>query len=67
VCCEPIEIPMLFTSFDDYWQPLLGATGPAPAYVASLDEDRRTALARRLDAMLPRGASGTIALTAHAQ
>lgn len=66
VRCAPLEIPMVFASFDDYWQPLLGATGPAPAYVASLDEDRRTALARRLDATLPRGGDGTIALTARA-
>ena len=66
VRCDPIEMPMAFASFGDYWQPLLGATGPAPAYVASLDEDRRTALARRLDATLPRGADGTIALTARA-
>ena len=66
VCCEPIGIPMTCASFEDYWQPLLGATGPAPAYVASLDEDHRTALARRLDLTLPRGADGTIALTARA-
>jgi SAM-dependent methyltransferase len=66
VSCGPIEIPMAFAGFDDYWQPLLGATGPAPAYVASLEEDRRIALARRLDASLPRGVDGTIALTARA-
>ena len=66
VRCESIEIPMAFASFEDYWQPLLGATGPAPAYVASLDEDQRTALARKLHAALSRGADGTIALTARA-
>ena len=66
VRCEPIEMPMTFASFDDYWQPLLGATGPAPAYVMSLDEDRRKALARRLDTTLSRDADGAIALTARA-
>ena len=64
--CEPIEIGTEFASFDDYWQPLLGGTGPAPSYVASLDADRRTALARRLEQALPRGPGGTIALTARA-
>jgi SAM-dependent methyltransferase len=66
VCCEPIEIATEFASFDDYWRPLLGGTGPAPSYVASLDADRRTALARRLEKALPRGPGGTVALTARA-
>lgn len=66
VRCEPVEIPTTFASFDDYWQPLLGGTGPAPSYVASLDADRRDLLARRLDATLRRGPGGAIALTARA-
>ncbi len=47
--CEPIEIPTVFTGVDDHWRPLLGGAGSAPAYVASLDAERRTALARRLE------------------
>jgi len=66
VRCEPLEIPTAFASFDDYWRPLLGGTGPAPSYIASLDGDRRDLLARRLDATLPRGGGGAIALTAQA-
>jgi SAM-dependent methyltransferase len=66
VRCEPIEISTAFTGFDDYWQPLLGGTGPAPSYVASLDANRRAALARKLEQTLPRGPGGTIALTARA-
>ena len=66
VRCEPVEIPTAFASFDDYWQPFLGGTGPAPSYVASLDADRRELLARRLDATLRRGPGGAIALTARA-
>jgi len=66
VRCEPIEILTEFTSFDDYWQPFLGGTGPPPFYVASLDADRRAALARRLDQVLPRNADGMISLTARA-
>jgi len=66
VRCEAIEIPTVFSSFDDYWGPMLGGTGPAPSYVASLDANRRTALARRLEESLPRRPDGAIALTARA-
>ena len=66
VHCEPIEIPTEFASFADYWRPLLGGTGPAPSYVASLDADHRTTLARKLEQALQQGPSGTIALTARA-
>lgn len=66
VCCEPIEINTVFRSFDDYWRPFLGGTGPAPSYVTSLDADRRSILARKLEEMLPRGRDGTITLTARA-
>jgi SAM-dependent methyltransferase len=66
VRCEPIEIPTVFAGFDDFWRPLLGGTGPAPSYVASLDADRRTALARTLEWALPPGPDGTIALAARA-
>lgn len=66
VRCEPIEIPTVFTSFADYWRPLLGGTGPAPSYVASLDAERRLILARRVEETLRQGPDGTIALTARA-
>lgn len=64
--CDAIEIPTTFASFRDYWQPFLGGTGPAPSYVASLDAERRAILSRKLEETLPRGADGTIALTARA-
>jgi SAM-dependent methyltransferase len=66
VRCDAIEIPTEFASFEDYWSPLLGGTGPAPSYVSSLDVERCAALARALEATLPRTPSGTIALTARA-
>lgn len=59
-----IEIRTEFASFDDFWRPFLGGPGPAPSYVASLDADRRTALARHLQSALPRGAGGTVPLVA---
>ena len=66
VRCEPIEIQTQFDSFDDYWRPLLGGTGPAPSYLASLDADRRAALARNLRQALRQQAGGGITLTARA-
>ena len=45
---QSIVIDLTFLSFDDYWQPFLGGQGPAGAYVASLAEPRRAALAARL-------------------
>ncbi len=39
-----LEITMEFRDFDDLWQPFLGGTGTAPAYVATLDDGRRERL-----------------------
>jgi len=66
VRCEAIDMPTEFPGFDDYWRPLLGGTGPAPSYVASLDAERRTALRRRLEEALPANSSGAIDLRARA-
>lgn len=66
VRCDPIEIPTVFATFDDYWRPFLGGTGPAPSYLASLDADRRALLAHTLEGGLRRGPDGTIALSARA-
>src|SRR5690606_584842 len=61
-----IEIPTPFRDFDDYWQPFLGAQGPAPAYAMALDEAARNRLRDRLRARLPAQRDGSIALTARA-
>jgi SAM-dependent methyltransferase len=45
---KPLEIVMEFKSFEDYWNPFLEKQGPAGAYVASLSNDRRSALRDRL-------------------
>ncbi|MGE5176874.1 MAG: class I SAM-dependent methyltransferase [Hyphomicrobiales bacterium] len=68
VRCEPIEIETEFAGFEDYWRPLLGGTGPAPSYVASLDEPRRDALKQALERKLASspGGRGAISLTARA-
>jgi SAM-dependent methyltransferase len=64
--CDPIDIQTTFASFHDYWRPLLGGTGPAPSYVASLDNERRTQLERTLAQRLPIRADGSIPLRARA-
>ncbi|MBT8484640.1 MAG: methyltransferase domain-containing protein, partial [Phycisphaerae bacterium] len=33
VTCAAIDVPTRFASFEDYWRPFLGGTGPAPSYV----------------------------------
>lgn len=66
VTVEAIEQPTVFADFDDYWTPFLGGQGPAPAYVASLPEDRRDALRDLLRERLPVAADGSISLTARA-
>jgi SAM-dependent methyltransferase len=61
-----VVVPTVFADFDDYWTPFLSAQAPAPSYVASLDDERRTALRETLHDRLPTGDDGSIALTARA-
>jgi SAM-dependent methyltransferase len=66
VVSDSIEIPTRFATFADFWKPFLGGTGPAPAYVASLDSPQREALATSLERSLPREPDGAISLVARA-
>lgn len=66
VASRPIEIPTRFADFDDFWAPFLGGTGPAPGYVATLDDEGRTALRERLRASVPTEPDGSIPLSARA-
>jgi SAM-dependent methyltransferase len=61
-----IDIPTVFTDFEDYWSPFLGAQGPAPGYAMSLNEERRARLRDRIRRALPVAANGSIPLTARA-
>ncbi|MER7823290.1 class I SAM-dependent methyltransferase [Streptomyces sp. NPDC096097] len=63
---DAIGVPTRFSGFDDFWQPFLGGQGPAPAYVASLPQERRAELRERLRSTLPRAADGSIELRARA-
>lgn len=66
VATTALDIPTPFASFDDYWEPFLGAQGPAPAYAMSLDEQARARLRERLRQRLPTRADGSIELAARA-
>ena len=61
-----VEIETRFAGFDDYWEPFLRGTGPAPAFVASLDPPARDELRERLRRRLRPGADGGIHLRARA-
>jgi ubiquinone/menaquinone biosynthesis C-methylase UbiE len=66
VDCAPIEMPTVFTDFEDYWHPFTLGTGPAPSYCANLDPEARQRLKERLNGSLPRREDGAIALKARA-
>ena len=65
VAVRAIDIPTVFQSFDDYWEPFLGKTGAAPTYLASVSAEVRERIRQHLEARLASG-DGPIALTARA-
>lgn len=67
VVVEPIEVPLVFRDFDDYWVPhTLPGPSAAQRYVASLSGERREALRAQLSASLPTGENGEIGLIGRA-
>ncbi len=64
--CAAIEIPTVFTDFDDFWHPFTLGAGPAPGYCVSLPAEAREKLRLKLSDDLPRQDNGAIALTARA-
>jgi SAM-dependent methyltransferase len=66
VTVRAIEVPTVFTDFDDYWRPFLSGQGPAPGYAMSLTGRHRGALHDLLRARLPARPDGSIPLTATA-
>ena len=66
LCLHAVEIVTRFTSFDDYWQPLLTGQGSAPNYLASRDKKTQRAIRERLRSVLPISAQGGIDLPARA-
>jgi SAM-dependent methyltransferase len=63
---EAVDVPTVFTDFDDYWTPFLSGQAPAPGYAMSLSEEARAALRERIRARLPVAPDRSIRLTARA-
>jgi SAM-dependent methyltransferase len=61
-----LEVETVFQNIDDYWEPFLGGTGPAPAYLASVSDATRTAIRACLESRLSPGDDGAIHLVARA-
>ena len=61
-----IDVPTVFSNFDDFWSPFLGGQGPAPSYTMSVSEERRIALREYLRRSLPLSKDGSIHLIARA-
>jgi SAM-dependent methyltransferase len=66
VATSPVEIPTRFESFEEYWSPFEGGTGPAPSYVASLAPEARKHLRDRLERRLEPSDGAAIDLVARA-
>jgi trans-aconitate methyltransferase len=66
VTVRALDIPTVFQSFDDYWQPFLGRTGAAPAYLASVSDETRERVRLELRARLAPEPERPIAMTARA-
>jgi SAM-dependent methyltransferase len=64
--CKAIEIPTIFSDFDDFWRPFTLGAGPAPGYCVSLPDEAREKLRMKLSTDLPRRHDGAIALNARA-
>lgn len=47
-----LEVPLSFSSFDDFWSPFLGGQGPAGKYVSGLNIERREQLRKELMKLL---------------
>ena len=63
---DALDVPTLFRSFSDYWEPFLAGTGPAPNYVSSLDASQRDALAADLKQHIDPDGRGKIEMIARA-
>ncbi|MFE0644959.1 class I SAM-dependent methyltransferase [Streptomyces sp. NPDC058877] len=66
VALTAIDVPTVFTDFDDLWTPFLGGQGPAPTYVTGLPPRARARLRTALRAAVPPDGNGAIPLTARA-
>jgi len=64
VATRPIEIPVTFRDFDDYWESNTGFTSPFGIFVKSLPNDGRARLQQLVKARLHTDKNGVISYTA---
>ena len=50
---SPVTVGVRHATFEQWWEPFTLGVGPAGAYVASLDSERRRALRERCRHLLP--------------
>lgn len=61
-----LDIDTVFKDFKDYWNPFLGGQGPAPSYLASLDNPLQDKIKNTLIKELPVDSNGSMKLLARA-
>ncbi len=66
ITTQALDIITRFSSFEDYWEPLLTGQGSAPNYLATCDTETQTRIRERLKAVLPANREGAIELPARA-
>lgn len=66
ISSRALNVQIRFQTFEDYWMPFLGGTGPAPAYVANLPVGELGTFKQSLRERLPIEADGSMILTARA-
>jgi SAM-dependent methyltransferase len=61
-----LDIPTVFSDFDDLWMPFLGGQGSAPSYVATLEQRTRDAVRDAVRERVTPATDGSIAMVARA-
>jgi len=61
-----LDIETVFKDFNDYWNPFLGGQGPAPGYLASLNDEMRNQLQSSINKKLKVEHDGSIKMIARA-
>ena len=62
----PLDVPTVFTDFEDFWAPFLRGQGPAGAYCAALSDGDRQRLRHHLQISVPLSGDGAIEMIARA-